>query len=292
MEIQTDHVEIFQRRFSQTDFDRFAALTQDINPIHVDPDFSKRTRFGRTVAHGMLLYSIICASLNKLFPDLGILQLQQELMFPNPTFTDTEISVQLQVTSVQPDEHTYDIRTVIQLPDGNYACEGKTCVCLPGSKNCFSGKIPHMGAGKESTAKTLKNLTIGQSATAKRVFTRDNLIEYADLTGDQNPIATDADYARRLGYKDCIVPGPLLSGIFSDILGTRVPGRGTNWLKQKLYFPAPAYVGEEITAGVEITRLRPQKNLVNLRGTCTNPDGKLVCQAESLVLVKDLEGPV
>jgi acyl dehydratase len=84
------------------------------------------------------------------------------------------------------------------------------------------------------------------------------------------------------------VPGPLLGGLFSNLLGTGLPGRGTNWLKQSFRFIAPAPIGEAITATVEITRLRPDKDLVNLRGTCITSTGHIVCEAESLVLVKDL----
>ena len=146
-----------------------------------------------------------------------------------------------------------------------------------------------MAAAGDSEAQTLKRLRIGQTAAAKRIFTAEDLAEYADLTGDENPLLTDADYARQAGFKDRIIPGPLLSGMFSDLLGTKLPGRGTNWLKQKLHFPAPAYVGDEIYARVEIIRLRPEKDLVNLRGTCTNSSGELVCQAQSLVLIRDLE---
>jgi acyl dehydratase len=85
------------------------------------------------------------------------------------------------------------------------------------------------------------------------------------------------------------VPGPLLSGLFSDLLGTQLPGPGTNWLKQSLRYPGVAYVGEVVTAVVEITRLRPEKALANLRTTCETTAGVTVCEGEALVLVKDLE---
>jgi len=292
MEMQTGHVETFQHRFSQADLDRFAALTRDNNPIHVDPGFSTRTRFGRTVAHGMLLYSIICRVLSHQFADSGLIQRYQDLKFPHPTYTDTEISVQLEVMDVHPDAKMYDIRTVIQLPDGNYACEGRTTVCNAGMKNSFSGQIPDRDEFQVSESKRLKNLALGQTATTKRIFTPQDLAEYVDLAGDQNPLLTNTDFAQYLGYTDCVVPGPLLSGMFSDLLGTQLPGRGTNWLKQTLYFPAPACVGDEIIAAVEIIRLRPDKDLVNLRDTCRSAAGRLVCQAESLVFVKDLEDPL
>ena len=122
----------------------------------------------------------------------------------------------------------------------------------------------------------MKNLQIGQSATAKRTFTPADLAEYASLAG----IAAQTPR---------VVPGPLLGGMISCLLGTQLPGRGTNWMKQRLEYPTSAFIGEEITAAVEVIRLRPEKELVNLRTICANPRGEIVCQGEALVLVKDLE---
>lgn len=128
----------------------------------------------------------------------------------------------------------------------------------------------------------MKGLRIGQKVSAKRVFNRNDLTAYQKLTGDAG-----------LGYgrarEENIVPGPLLGGMFSDLLGTKLPGRGTNWLKQQYTFPFPAYAGDEITAVVEIVRLRPEKDLVNLSTICTNQNGDVVCDGEALVLVRDLE---
>jgi acyl dehydratase len=77
--------------------------------------------------------------------------------------------------------------------------------------------------------------------------------------------------------------------MFSFLLGTELPGRGTNYLKQKLAFLTPARVGEAITATVEITRVRPDKDLVNLRTMCVSACGEIVCEGEALVLVKDVK---
>jgi acyl dehydratase len=289
MEYKEGHVETFKRSFTQQDLNRFADLTGDNNPIHLDPAFSARTHFGETVAHGMFLYSTICRVLSTQYPGPGLLQVKQDMMFQSPTYTDTEITVNVKVTNLQPAKQMAEISTVITLPDGNLACDGSTMIRLPGWKEGFPGIDQSMAATGDSEAQILKHLKIGQTAVATRVFTDEDLAEYADLTKDMNPLFNDVEYARQLGFKYCIVPGPMLSGMYSDLLGTKLPGRGTNWLKQKLHFPAPAYVGDEITAKVEIVRLRPEKDLVNLRGTCTNSDGILVCQAQSLVLVKDIE---
>jgi len=89
----TDNI-IVRRTPTQADFDLFAEISGDDNPIHVDPDFSARTRFGRTVAHGMLLYSWCWALLRKHFPHLR--PVRDSLMFPNPTFAGEELAFHLQ----------------------------------------------------------------------------------------------------------------------------------------------------------------------------------------------------
>lgn len=123
----------------------------------------------------------------------------------------------------------------------------------------------------------MKTFQIGDSATTKRSFSSADVTEYMSLAGIEG------------SGKPHTVPGPLLGGMFSYLLGTQCPGRGTNYLKQHLEFPIPANVGEELTATVEIIRLRPEKDLVNLRTICTNAAGQVVCQGEALVLVKDVE---
>lgn len=289
MKVKVGHVETFKCSFTQQEFDRFADLSGDNNPIHVDPEFAARTRFGKTVAHGMLLYSTICRGLSTRYPGPGILQIKQDMMFQSPTYTETEITIKLKVIDFQPAHQLAELSTVIGLPDGKLACNGSTTIHLPGWQGGFPGIDASLASAGKSEAQSLKRLEVGQSAAAKKIFTDGDLAEYAALTKDTNPLFNDEAYCRRLGFRDCLIPGPLLSGMFSDLLGTKLPGRGTNWLKQKLHFPAPAYKGDEITARVEIVRLRPEKDLVNLIGTCSNPGAEWVCQAQSLVLVRDLE---
>ena len=128
----------------------------------------------------------------------------------------------------------------------------------------------------------MKAIQLNQQAQVTRRFSSEDIAAYRALTGDRGlafGVASGRD----------IVPGPLLGGLISCLLGTKLPGRGTNWLKQQLTFPTPAYVGEAISAVVTVTRLRPAKELVNLSTLCFNPDGGIVCQGEALVLVKDLE---
>jgi acyl dehydratase len=276
MEIKPGTTATLLRTFTQRDFDRFAALSGDDNPIHVDPEFAARTRFGRTVAHGMMLYSAICRALNENLgnerPDAQ--QLAQELMFLTPTYTGEEVAVCLEVEAVDEAGRTAEIVTNVVRPGGEFACQGRTVVALPGTEKLREKRPDGLSRPVESEATEHKGLRLGQRAETVRTFSADDLREYRDLSGDPHPTER--------------VPGGLLGGLFSYLLGTKLPGRGTNWLKQRLEYPEPCYAGEEISATVEITRLRPEKDLVNLRGRCV-AGGRVVCAGESLVLVKDLE---
>ena len=126
----------------------------------------------------------------------------------------------------------------------------------------------------------MKGMRIDMDARIRRTFSQNDAAEYLALSG-QNALAEDQGRAR--------VPGPLIAGLFSYLLGTRLPGRGTNYLKQSLEFTAPAYFGDELEASVRIVRLRPDKNLVNLETLCRDSDGRVVCRGEALVLAKDVK---
>lgn len=291
MEISPGAVAILRRTFSQQDFDSFAALSGDDNPIHVDPEFAGRTRFGRTVCHGMFLYSTICRALTDALGP-GFVQREQELMFVTPTYTGEEIAVRLEITALRPDANLVDISTVITRPDGSIACQGRALVTLDHEVAQPRETAKHEDrearqARDESGAATLKWLALGQAAEVVRTFSVADMLEYRELSGDTNP-AFSRPAAGDTVEAELQVPGGLLGGLFSFLLGTRLPGRGTNWLKQRLAFPAPCYAGQEVTARVEIVRLRPEKDLVNLRTVCTAA-GRVVCEGEALVLVKDLE---
>jgi acyl dehydratase len=287
--LRVGQVESVKRVVSQSDLNRFAALSGDDNPIHVDPEFAARTRFGRTVAHGMFLYGIVCSVLGSRLPGPGTLQLEQELMFPSPTCAGEEVTVRIEVTQVGPAEGLADLTTSIVRPGGSVGLQGRTLVRLPGAGLGRKAPQPSSEEPEREPASPFKGLEIGQRAETRRAFTRQDLAEYADLTGDTNPMSTDAGYARRIGAEGAMIPGGLLGGLFSYLLGTALPGRGTNYLKQRLEFQTPAYTGQELAAVVQVIRIRAEKQLVNLSTVCTTPAGEVCCRGEALVLVSDVE---
>lgn len=114
---------------------------------------------------------------------------------------------------------------------------------------------------------------VGQKAQMTRSFSAGDVSCYAALGGHHPPPGE--------------VPEPLINALFSRLLGVELPGQGTNYLKQESAFFDAARVGEALTASVEITRLRPEKDLVDLRTRCVGEGGNLISEGRALVYVAD-----
>ena len=117
-------------------------------------------------------------------------------------------------------------------------------------------------------------MKIGDSAEVTRTFSQQDLAEYSLLSGHD--------------VTSTQVPEPLIGALFSYLLGVKLPGLGTNYLKQKTHFQTVSKVGDALSARVEVTRLHPKKQLVYLATTCLNADGKTVANGRALVYVGDL----
>jgi len=125
---QSDHIAI-TKIFTQADFNAFAALSGDDNPIHVDPEFSARTKFGRTVSHGMLLYTVLRGLVGRLAP--GKQQMSQELMFRSPAYADDPIRFEARRVLNGDDSVKIDVLAT-RLSDGVLVCEGSCVIGVEG----------------------------------------------------------------------------------------------------------------------------------------------------------------
>lgn len=106
---------------TQADFDRFAKLSGDHNPIHVDPAFSAQTRFGATVSHGMLLFTVLRGLIQRHYP--GTRMTQQTLKFPAPAYADEPLIMELSPMPV-PDGQSLTLLMRILKPSGQACLEG------------------------------------------------------------------------------------------------------------------------------------------------------------------------
>ena len=100
----------------------------------------------------------------------------------------------------------------------------------------------------------------GDEASLTRIWKDYDLRVYAQLTGDDNPIHLDEDYAATTPFKHCIVHGKLVEGLVSAVLGTILPGPTSIFRTTTAKFHAPVYPGEKITATVRVRSLVPGKD--------------------------------
>jgi len=100
------------KTIEQSDIDAFARVTGDHNPVHVDEAFAQTTRFGRTIAHGMLSASLISAVLAKKLPGAGSIYLGQTLQFVAPVFPGDAITARVTVKEIRPDKPIMKLETV------------------------------------------------------------------------------------------------------------------------------------------------------------------------------------
>jgi len=128
-------------------------------------------------------------------------------------------------------------------------------------------------------------LKVGDNASITRSFTEQDVIEYAELSGDKNPAHLDAEYAAQTQFKHRIVHGMLVGSLFSALLGAHLPGEGTIYMGQDLKFKAPVYLDMEIVASVEIIKIHETKPIVTLKTTCVDSDGNVLVMGEAVAFV-------
>ena len=132
-----------------------------------------------------------------------------------------------------------------------------------------------------------KNLSalpaVGTRATHERTITDDDIVRFAEVSGDRNPVHLDADYAARSPFGQRIAHGFLVGSLISAAIGMDLPGPGSIYLGQTLKFVAPVHIGDTVTVSVEVIKVREDKRLITLRTDCTNQNGTLVLTGEAVV---------
>lgn len=124
---------------------------------------------------------------------------------------------------------------------------------------------------------------IGTRAERIRTITEADIMSFAEVSGDHNPVHLDPHYAAQTPFGGRIAHGFLTASIISAILGADLPGPGSIYLGQTLKFLAPVRVGDTVTAGVEVIAVREDKRIVTLRTDCVIQDGTLALTGEAIV---------
>jgi len=132
-------------------------------------------------------------------------------------------------------------------------------------------------------AYALEELSVGMSESYRHTITDADVHTFADVTGDHNPLHLDDAFARNTRFKGRIVHGMLTASYFSTILAL-LPGPGTIYMSQSLFFRAPVRIGDAVEARVTVTQIIPEKRRVILKTQCLVGD-TVVCDGEAMVMV-------
>lgn len=118
-------------------------------------------------------------------------------------------------------------------------------------------------------------------------FSQEDVNQFAKVTGDNNPVHTNPEYAAKTMFKRPIMHGMLSASLFSKVFGTLFPGEGTIYLKQSLNFLKPMYVDTAYDAIFTVKEVIKDKNRAVIETVIRNKEGLTCTSGEAVILNVD-----
>jgi 3-hydroxybutyryl-CoA dehydratase len=136
------------------------------------------------------------------------------------------------------------------------------------------------------TLRTLyfEDLSLGMTERLSKTIASSDVVGFAQVTGDRNPIHLSEHFAAKTQFKKRIAHGLYTASLISAVLGTRLPGPGAIYISQTLNFRAPVKIGDTVAVTVTVAELMPEKSRARLSCICA-VDGEVVLDGEALVKV-------
>jgi 3-hydroxybutyryl-CoA dehydratase len=134
----------------------------------------------------------------------------------------------------------------------------------------------------------LEDLQVGMTDSYAKTVTDADIVMFAGISGDTNPVHLNQDFAEGTMFKGRIAHGMLSASFISTVLGTRLPGPGCIYLSQTLNFKAPVKVGDTVVARATVTEVDQEKKRVKIATTCTVGD-TVVVDGEATLMVSRRE---
>ena len=128
-----------------------------------------------------------------------------------------------------------------------------------------------------------EDLEVGMEASFAKTVSEADIIAFAEVTGDKNPVHLDAAYAAKTIFKEPIAHGMLTAGYISAVFGMKLPGPGAIYISQTLNFKAPVKIGDTVVTTVKVIELIAEKKRARFETVCS-VNGKAVVQAPPISL--------
>ncbi len=129
------------------------------------------------------------------------------------------------------------------------------------------------------------DLKIGETFSTQRKITDELIRQFAEVSGDHNPIHLDEDFAKTTRFGQRIAHGMLSGAFISAVLGNEFKERKIVYLSQTMKFTAPVFIGDTVTTTGRIVDIRKNKSIVTLETVCTNQDGKSLVEGVAVVMI-------
>lgn len=123
----------------------------------------------------------------------------------------------------------------------------------------------------------LEDLAIGMSALFAKTMTEADVLLFAGVSGDTNPLHINAEFAAETRFGQRIVHGMLTTSLWSTIVGTQLPGPGCAYMGQEINFLKPVHLGDTVTASLTITRIDLAKQRVYFNAEAHVGDTLVAC---------------
>jgi acyl dehydratase len=137
----------------------------------------------------------------------------------------------------------------------------------------------------------MDTISVGQKVNRSIRLTAEHVKTYAEMTGDHNPLHFDEDFASKTKFGKLVVQGGLTTGLLHALVAMDMPGPGTVFLSQNWKFTAPVFIGDTITAEVEVLSVHATKPVTQLKVVITRPDGETVLEGEAWCYTFKPESP-
>ncbi len=132
--------------------------------------------------------------------------------------------------------------------------------------------------------KSIAELEIGESASQTKTITETDIVLYAGITGDFNPIHINEEYAKQTIFKGRIAHGSLVQGLMAPVIGMKLPGMGSIAYAGESRFKAAVKIGDTITATATVSEKIMDKNIVIMKLEWLNQRGEVVVEGSMKVM--------
>jgi 3-hydroxybutyryl-CoA dehydratase len=132
--------------------------------------------------------------------------------------------------------------------------------------------------------KKYADIQVGDQGSFSKTVSEEDVLRFAEITGDFNPVHVDAEFARNSLFKERIAHGFLTGALISTVFGTILPGPNTIYLNQELNFKAPVKIGDTITAECEVLQKNDAKKIMKFKTQVKNQEGTVVLDGQATVM--------